>query len=144
MVGKKGSAAKDRYMVGYNGSKENKNAYKVGNSKSNVSASSKAVGEGMDSVVGGKSSFNYKEPDIKDPGDKSENMNFGGEISNGIKSNKGSVGGDLELSYSEKGDWDSQKNAMARRKANMEAASKYYSKNGQYDSPTVDLIDIKK
>lgn len=139
-VGNK-SGGKDRYMVGWNESKSNASAYKVGNSKSGPSQSSKSVGGDQDSVVGGKSAFSYSEPDVKDPGDKSKNMNFGGEISNGIQSMKATgPGGDVMLSYSEKGDWSDSKNAMARRKANMEA----YGKGDGYTSPTVDLVSIKK
>jgi len=50
----------------------------------------------------------------------------------------------LNLKYTEKGDWDMNKNAMSKRKERMEAADKYLGKNSQFDSPTVDIIDVKK
>lgn len=145
MVGRKGG--KDRYMVGYNESKSS--AYKVGGGGSSVgqSSSEKLGGGDQASPAGAKSAFQYpddKDSTYKDVGDKADNMNFGGSISSGAPSLKGSVAGDSQMSYTEKGDWSSSKDAMARRKAMMESSKKYMGADGQYNSPTVDLVQIKK
>lgn len=140
-VGSKGG--KDRYMVGWNG--DGKSGYKVGGGGSSVGQSSnKALGGGgMDPVVGSKSAFSYSgEIDPKDVGDKSDNMNFGGSQSSGIPANKNSAGGEIQMTYSEKGDWSASKDAIARRKA-MADSSRAMS-GSKYDSPTVDIVNIKK
>lgn len=145
LVGRKAQGGKDRYMVGWNESKSNANAYRVGSGGSQVAQSdNKSLGGGqMDPVVGSKSAFGYAgELDPKSVGDKSDNMNFGGEISNGIQQNSGAeVAGNL--AYTEKGDWNTSKDAIARRKANADAAKRYYSANGEYNSP-VPQVDAPK
>lgn len=141
---KVGSAGgKDRYMVGWNG--DNKSGYKVGGGGSSVGqASNKSLGGlGMDPVVGSKSAFSYKgEVDPKDIGDKSDNMNFGGSSGSGMPANKQAAGGEIQLVYSEKGDYMASKDAIARRKAIADAGKNY--SGSKYDSPTVDLVNIKK
>jgi hypothetical protein len=135
MVGRSGG--KDRYMVGYNA--EGKSGYKVGGGGSSVGQSSNESLGGGDqaSPAGAKSAFSYKDIDTKDVGDRSDNMNFGGSIANGVRSETPSQ------EFSESGDWSVEKDAMARRKAMMESAAKYMS-NKEYNTPTADIMDIKK
>ena len=147
MVGRK-SGGKDRYMVGWNESSKNANAYKVGGGGSQVGqADNKKLGGGdQDPVVGSKSGFQYAgEVDPKQIGDRSDNMNMGGSTQEGIRANNGSgAGGEVEMSYTEKGEWSAQNDAMARRKAEADAAKRYYSNTGsQYDSPTPTQVTIK-
>jgi len=65
-------------------------------------------------------------------------MNSGGAIAG-----DGKLSADPSLEYSEKGDWSDAKNAIARRKALAENASKYNSSD-QIDSPTVSIYPAKK
>jgi hypothetical protein len=134
MVGK-GSGGKDRYMIGWNKSKENSSAYKVGVGSGGKSGdTSKNVGGDQDSVVGGKSNFKGPEVDYKDVGSKSDAANFGGTIGSAKYS---ADDGDLE--YTETGSWDMKKDAMARRKALADAMS---SLSG--DNDVTPLVGVKK
>lgn len=133
MVGRKPGS--DKYMVGWNKTEANSNAYRVGNSKSGPGQASKSVGGDQDSVVGGKSAFSYSDPSLKDPGDKSENMNFGGGESAGVPKASQKAGGEIDLVYTEKGDYQK---AMKKRIDNMEA----YAKGDGYNSP-VPQVDSK-
>lgn len=139
MVGRKPGS--DKYMVGWNKTAANSNAYKVGNSKSGPSQSGKSVGGDQDSVVGGKSAFSYSEP-AKEIGDKSDNMNFGGGESGGVAKNPNKAGGEIDLVYSEKGSFSDSKDAMARRKARADASRDYMSSGDGYKSP-VPQVDSK-
>lgn len=142
MVGRaKGS--KDRYMVGWNESKSNSSAYKVGGGDGEPAPSSKGLPGDQDAVVGSKSQFNHAEKDTKDDGSKSMRMNFGGAISSGAASDPTAAAGQVELEYVEKGDWSEEKNAMAKRKAQMDAY-RQISGASQYDTPTADLISVNK
>lgn len=141
LVGKKSVGGKDRYVVGWQEGKQA--SYKVGGgSKASPAESDNKELGGTDqaSPTGQKSAFKYNTPDTtnKNDGSDSENINFGGSISNGMPMDN------LNLKYTEKGDWDMNKNAMSKRKERMEAADKYLGKNSQFDSPTVDIIDVKK
>lgn len=139
LVGKK-SGGKDRYVVGWQDGKNP--AYKVGGGKGSVaSANNSELGGGdQASPAGQKSAFSYKGVDHsnKNDGSDSENMGFGGAVSSGMPS------GNMTMEYSEKGDWDMGKNAMAKRKAMLEAANKYLNNDDKYKSPTVDIVDVKK
>ena len=136
---------KDRYMVGQKG----KDVYAVGQMSSKGGSKQGGGSNGLassdvDPVVGSKSQFNYKGIDPADVGDKADNMNFGGAVQNGIqKDNATGAGGEIPLAYSEKGDWDVQKDAMARRKRMIEMQR---TVNGKvdFDTPTVSIIDVKK
>lgn len=142
MVGKDGGG-KDRYKVGWN---ENKSqAYKVGGGAgSTPQATNASLGGGdQGSPTGAKSAFNYSAPNAADPGDKGENMNFGGANASGVGTDPTGVAGQDELNYSIKGDWNSSKDAMSRRKARMDGY-RQISGGGQYDTPTVDLVNVKK
>lgn len=143
MVGK-GGGGKDRYKVGWNESKSN--AYKVGGGGSNPSqADNKNLGSGdQGSPAGQKSAFKYKDIDTKDVGDSSENMNFGGSQASGAGEGPTGAGGQIELSYSQTGGFGESKDAMARRKARMEGYKQAMGAGAGYDSPTVDLVNIKK
>lgn len=143
MIGKGGSG-KDRFMVGWNESKQNKSAYKVGTSASSPSQSNKSVGGDQDPVVGSKSDFSYKEIDAKDVGDRSPNMNLGGEVSSGTKMDPTGTGGQLKLEYAEKGDWEASSGALSRRKASLDQEKKYYGANSEFDTPTASIISVKK
>lgn len=128
-----GMAGKDKYTVGRDG----KDKYMVGGGgQSPGQANNQAFvnyGSG-DPVVESKSAFSYDNSDAKakDIGDKSENMNMGGQVKNGIQSLNGfNAAGDLKLTYDQSSDWDAKKNAMARRKGMMDAMSG----KENYDSP---------
>lgn len=138
MVGKGGSS-KDRYMVGWNESKSK--AYKVGGGSAGVSQGSKALPGDQDPVVGSKSSFSHAEKDTKDDGSESVNMGFGGQIASGVNKDANGAGGQIQLTYAEKGDWSDSKNAMAKRKAQMDAFKTL--QGDSYKSPTVDLVKAK-
>lgn len=140
MVGRKPGS--DKYMVGWNKTAANSNAYRVGNSKSGPSQAGKSVGGDQDSVVGGKSAFSYSDPSLKDLGDKSENMNFGGGESGGVAKNPNKAGGEIDLVYSEKGNFNESKDAMARRKARADASRDYMKSGDGYMSP-VPQVDAK-
>lgn len=133
-IGSKGG--KDRYMVGWNA--DSKGTYKVGatGSPSGESSNGDMAGE-HDSPTARKSGFSYKGIDPKDVGDRSDNMNSGETLKNGIGSlgaNQGAAG-EIELSYTEKG--EALKRAVGRFKA-------YQGFGGdKYDSPTVDLVKVK-
>ncbi len=131
------SGSKDKYMVGWN--KSESKAYKVGGRDSQVeSKDSGSLGGGdQASPAGAKSQFSHVEKDVKDIGDKSPNMNFGGAVKVGIRADMATE------DYSEKGDWSDEKNAMARRKGMMDFASKYSNSAG-YETPTSDFVNIKK
>lgn len=141
MVGRKASGSKDKYMVGWNESKSNANAYKVGGGGSSVGQSdNKKLGSGgLDPVVGSKSAFGYEgELDPKDIGDRNENSNLGGGESTGMPANKQrGGGGEIEMAYTEKGDFQERTKAMNRRLAGTS-----FSGDG-YDSPTVTLVTAK-
>lgn len=140
------SQSKDRYVVGQNG----KDKYYVGGGgKSPGQAENKSLGSSdVDPVVGSKSAFNYpytNDSTYKDVGDRGDNSNFGGAVEQGIKQDGVTRdGGQLQLVYAEKGDWDAKKDAMARRAAQAANAKDYSS--GQYHSPVVDSypVSIKK
>lgn len=133
MVGKAGG--KDRYMVGWNKGKEA--AYKVGGGQKSGGSSAKGLPDDQDPIVGSKSAFSHAAKDTKDDGSASENMGFGGAVSMGASA-------DPALEYGEKGNWSDSKNAMAKRKARMDAYRQASDPGEKYDSPTVDLVSIKK
>lgn len=145
MVGR-GSKNKDRYQVGWNKTAENSKAYKVGGNPTSVGQSeNKTLGGGdQASPAGSKSAFSYSEMNTSDVGDQSPNMNVGGSVSDGVMADPTQDGGQVELNYAEKGDWSTSKEAIARRKANADAAKRYYSQNAEYGSPTDDIISVKK
>lgn len=142
MVGR-GKGGKDRYMVGWNEAKANSNAYKVGGGDGEPAPTSKGLPGDQDPVVGSKSQFSHADKDTKDDGSESVNMGFGGQISSGPNTDPTGPGGQQQLTYAEKGEWSDSKNAMAKRKAQMDAY-RQISGSGQYESPTVDLVNIKK
>lgn len=141
MVGR--GSGKDRYTVGWNESKANGSAYKVGGRDLPGQVGSKALPDDQDAVVGSKSQFNHEEKDTKDDGSMSINMNFGGEVSSGTITDPTAAGGEVDLNYVEKGDWSDQKNAMAKRKAQMDAY-RQVSGASQYDTPTINMVETKK
>lgn len=139
MVGRSGSS-KDRFMVGWNGSKNT--PYKVGGSQTQIASKDNGSLGGGDqaSPAGAKSQFAHTGDDagsLKQIGDESPNMNFGGAIKVGLRA------GSPTEDYAEKGDWSDEKNAMARRKAMMDAASQYSAKGAQYKTPVADIIADK-
>lgn len=140
------SQKKDRYMVGGNG----KDRYYIGGGgKSPGQADNKKLGSGdQDPVVGSKSAFNYPDDGpktYKDIGDRADNMNFGGSLENGIRSDGVTHdGGQLQLVYSAKGDWDAKKDAMARRAGMAFSNKEVGNRSSQYNSPVVDSYPMKK
>jgi hypothetical protein len=143
MVGK-GGGGKDRYMVGANQAKGN--IYKVGGGGSNPGQADNAqLGKGdQDPVVGSKSAFDYKadtDKTYKDIGDAGDNSNFGGGQSGGPETRRTGAGGEIELSYTEKGDFSMEKDAMARRKARADGYKQVMSGGNQYKSPVLDGTD---
>lgn len=131
-VYKVGQSGKDKYFVG-------------GGGKSPGRADNKSLTDSNDPVVSSKSAFKYPYDTgstYKDVGDSGENSNFGGGKVMGIQNdNATGVGGEIPLSYSEKGDWSDKKDAMARRAA-MSSNAKDYS-SSQYNSPVVDAHPVK-
>lgn len=134
-----GAAGKDQYKVGRDG----KDKYIVGNKQGSPGQANNQAfvnyGSG-DPVVESKSAFNYDNSDAKakDVGDESENMNFGGAYRNGMQSMNGfDAGGDIKLTYDQSSDWDAKKNAMARRKGQMESMAKLKA-GDQFASPVPD------
>lgn len=137
-----GGKGGDRYKVGWNESKSN--LYKVANSKESLGMPKKALPDDQASPAGLHSAFSHDAVDTKDDGSMSPNMGFGGEVSSGPSSDPTGDGGALKLEMTQKGDsWTDQKNAMAKRKAQMESYRQVMGE-GQFETPTVDLVQIKK
>lgn len=137
------SQSKDRYVVGQNG----KDKYYVGGGgKSPGQADNSSLTDGNDPVVSSKSAFKYpydSKETYKDVGDKNDNMNFGGAVESGIKSDGVTRdGGQLQLVYSEKGDWDVKKDAMARRAGRAVSDKEVGNRSSQFQSPVVDSYPI--
>lgn len=139
LVGK-GAAGKDQYKVGRDG----KDKYMVGGGGSAVSQgnNSKFVNFGSgDPVVESKSQFDYpynNESAVNDVGDRGDNSNFGGSVSNGINQQKINAGGEIKLEYPQDEEWSVKKDAMARRKGLMESMRDVSGGSSQYNSPVVD------
>ncbi len=137
------SGGKDRYMVGWNESKASKNAYKVGGTDATGQMGSKSLPGDQDAVVGSKSQFSHADKDTKDDGSESVNMGFGGQISSGAPMKANGAGGEIDLAYTEKGDWSDAKNAIAKRKAQMESY-RQAARESEYETPTVNMVNISK
>lgn len=145
MVGR-GGGGKDRYTVGWNESKSSQNAYKVGTSPGKGGGdvpSSKKLPADQDPVVGSKSQFSHADKDTADDGSASVNMGFGGSLSSGLIGDPTKAGGEVDLNYVERGDWSDAKNAIAKRKAQMEAFRQVGGAS-QYETPTVNMVSLKK
>lgn len=148
----------DRYMVGSNNQKDRyavgtygqKDVYKVGGGGAAPGESDNkalvAFGAG-DPVVESKSQFKYPyntDATTKDIGDRGDNTNVSGAISNGIDNMKAQAGaGEISLVYSEKGNWDESKDAMARRKELMDNKKRYFGNQSEYQTPTPDIVPDK-
>lgn len=144
MVGN--NSPKDIYTVGQKGQPK----YSVGGTNPvspGQAKNGKLSGGDQDGLVGSKSAFDYPKDNpstYKDIGDRSEVGNFGGSGGSGVAKMPSDVGGELKLSFSEKGSYDLSKDAMARRKGMMDGLKQVSDRNSQFKSPVVDSYPMKK